>query len=82
MDEYLNTDHFEAVPPCRGDQGFLNSYFYGFAEAPMFDPRRDYGGGSAPSVLRLPTRYNADLGLYIINGNKWGLPAADIRCTD
>lgn len=31
-------------------------------------------------MARLPTRYNADLGLYVINGNRWMLPADDIRC--
>ncbi len=29
--------------------------------------------------MRLPTIYNADLGLYIINGNRWTLPADEIR---
>ena len=63
---------------CRGDQGFLNSYFYGFSDAPMFDARRDYTGAGI-SVMRLPTVYNADLGLYVINGNRWTLQPDEIR---
>jgi inositol phosphorylceramide glucuronosyltransferase 1 len=56
----------------------LNSYFYGFSDAPMFDPRRDYTGAGI-SVMRLPTIYNADLGLYVINGNRWTLQPEEIR---
>ena len=56
-----------------GDQGFLNSYFADLPAAPLFDPQRNAtsaGGGSAaaPRVLRLPTAYNADVGLYVLNG--------------
>ena len=62
--------------PCRsGDQGFLNSYFADLPAAPLFDPQRDAtsadGGltsNAAPRVLRLPTAYNADVGLYVLNG--------------
>ena len=56
----------------------MNSYFYGFSDAPMFDPRRDYTGAGI-SVMRLPTVYNADLGLYVINGNRWTLQPDEIR---
>ncbi len=49
-----------SIACCSGDQGFLNSYFYGFSDAPMFDPRRDYTGAGI-SVMRLPTVDNADL---------------------
>jgi hypothetical protein len=44
----------------------------------MFDPRRDYTGAGI-SVMRLPTVYNADLGLYVINGNRWTLQPDEIR---
>ena len=55
---------------CSGDQGFLNSYFHDLPAAPLFDPERDATseGGAAPRVLRLPTAFNADVGLYVLNG--------------
>ncbi len=66
-------------PSCRGDQGFLNSYFEGFASAPVFDPGLDEASTAQLKYMRLPTRYNADIGLYVINGNKWSIPTSEIR---
>ena len=76
---YFTSTH-AALCPLSGDQGFLNSYFADLPAAPLFDPQRDatsagaHGGskgesdGAAPRVLRLPTAYNADVGLYVLNG--------------
>lgn len=66
-------------PSRRGDQGFLNSYFEGFASAPVFDPGLDEASTAQLKYMRLPTRYNADIGLYVINGNKWSIPTSEIR---
>ena len=55
---------------CRGDQGFLNAYFKGFIDGPLFDPSEDYTTSTA-KYMRLPTRYNADIGLYVLNSNRW-----------
>ncbi|KAL6769306.1 PGSIP6 [Auxenochlorella protothecoides x Auxenochlorella symbiontica] len=76
-----------------GDQGFLNAYFSGFAASPLFDPGRgrllseswarpppgNATGGAAARVRmgRLPTEYNADLGLYVLNSNRWMVPEVD-----
>lgn len=30
-------------------------------------------------MLRLPTAYNADIGLYLLNSNKWMIPREDLR---
>jgi hypothetical protein len=76
-----------------GDQGFLNSYFAALPGAPLFTPPDDAEqparGASeraaasareaAPpdSLWRLPTAYNADVGLYVLNrrggggGERW-----------
>ncbi|KAL4854448.1 Inositol phosphorylceramide glucuronosyltransferase 1 [Chlorella vulgaris] len=74
-----------------GDQGFLNAFLSDFPEAPLFDPRRGQllsnsssWRSAAPGALklplgRLPTLYNADLGLFIMNSNRWTLPADEIR---
>ena len=64
----------------RGDQGFLNSYFQGFASAPVFEPGLDDAAVASQRYMRLPTQYNADIGLYVINGNKWSIPNSEIRC--
>lgn len=50
----------------RGDQGFLNSYFSGFPAAPLFDPLAPVTDEKV-KMMRLPTAYNADAGLYVIN---------------
>lgn len=66
-----------------GDQGFLNAFFSEFASAPLFDPTKGKllsaaaEGGRAQHAVelgRLPTQYNADLGLYVLNSNRWTLP--------
>lgn len=57
-----------------GEQGFLNEYFKTFADSPLFDPSK--GPDAYPEGMkyaRLPTAYNADLGLYLINCGKWSI---------
>jgi len=59
---------------ARGDQGFLNSYYAGFASSPLFQPGdvpmpRTSPLPAAPgSTARLSTAFNADVGLYVLNG--------------
>lgn len=60
-----------------GDQGFLNSYFQDFINAPLFDPRRPPGPGGG-AEFRLPTVYNADVGLYML-ANKWMVDESELR---
>lgn len=36
----------------------------------VFDPEADYKADSH-KYMRLPTRYNADIGLYVFNSNRW-----------
>ena len=55
---------------CRGDQGFLNAYWPKFIDSALFDPEADYNDTELASML-LPTRYNADIGLYVVNSNRW-----------
>ncbi|GMH36727.1 hypothetical protein BSKO_04600 [Bryopsis sp. KO-2023] len=63
-----------------GDQGFLNEYFHDFMNGPVFDPSKEYKGDEAKlKTMRLPTKYNADIGLYVINSNRWMIPEEDIR---
>lgn len=74
-----------------GDQGFLNALFADWAAAPLYDPRQgrllsesSEWRTSAPAARslplgRLPTVYNADLGLYVMNSFRWTLPPAEIR---
>ena len=45
----------------------------------MFDPGLDEASAAELKYMRLPTRYNADIGLYVINGNKWSIPTSEIR---
>jgi inositol phosphorylceramide glucuronosyltransferase 1 len=91
-------NHVDTTPSYTGgDQGFLNSYFSGFAAAPLFNPKSgqllasdsgntaaapETGGAAAfgptPRMQRLPTMYNADLGLYITNSRRWTLPQDEI----
>jgi hypothetical protein len=68
------SDTLEELPFsfCSGDQGFLNAYYPDFISNPLFDPKVDYRGKKIKSML-LPTRYNADIGLYIANSNRWML---------
>lgn len=73
-----------------GDQGFLNSYFNTFVDSPLFDPEEGkmlskvapvrVGGVDKVkmNMARLPTNYNADLGLYVMNSNRWPIPVESI----
>jgi len=73
-----------------GDQGFLDSYFADFVNAPLFVPSRemvthdDDGLAVPPSqsglkLQRLPTCYNADVGLYIFNSERWSVPEGSLK---
>lgn len=56
-----------------GDQGFLNSYYSGFANARVFEPNLSLdvrNSRPVPQMERLSTLYNADVGLYML-ANKW-----------
>lgn len=59
-----------ATTVCRGDQGFLNEFFRDFASSPVFDPNKEYQPDEHKSMM-LPTRFNADIGLYVFNSNRW-----------
>lgn len=73
-----------------GDQGFLNAYFNELASAPLFDPSsgqdlcslngkvKMISGEKSVCLRRLYTYYNADVGLYIANGNRWPIPETNI----
>ena len=61
-----------------GDQGFLNEYFAGFGSAPLFDPGKPRPPLSLP-LQRLPAGYNADVGLYALNANKWMIATDAVR---
>lgn len=76
-----------------GDQGFLNSYFSKFPRSPLFDPEDGKNLSSTPgdsshswkivgnttiNFARIPTKYNADLGLYVLNSNRWPFPEEQI----
>eukprot|EP00201_Polytomella_parva_P011545 CAMPEP_0175073890 /NCGR_PEP_ID=MMETSP0052_2-20121109/20886_1 /TAXON_ID=51329 ORGANISM="Polytomella parva, Strain SAG 63-3" /NCGR_SAMPLE_ID=MMETSP0052_2 /ASSEMBLY_ACC=CAM_ASM_000194 /LENGTH=325 /DNA_ID=CAMNT_0016341895 /DNA_START=35 /DNA_END=1009 /DNA_ORIENTATION=+ len=60
-----------------GDQGFLNSYFTGVAHAPLFDPTSAYSTKQY-KYMRLPTIFNADVGLYVVGSNRWMIPRSSI----
>lgn len=52
-----------------GDQGFLNSYYAGFANAHVFEPdmpQEVLNSRPVPEMERLSTLYNADVGLYML----------------
>lgn len=52
-----------------GDQGFLNSYYSGFANAHVFEPNLSpdvMKSRPVPEMERLSTLYNADVGLYML----------------
>ncbi|KAK6929774.1 Glycosyl transferase, family 8, partial [Dillenia turbinata] len=56
-----------------GDQGFLNSYYADFPNAPLFEPNlspAERNSRPIPEMERLSTLYNADVGLYML-ANKW-----------
>ncbi|CAN6467966.1 unnamed protein product [Victoria cruziana] len=59
-----------------GDQGFLNSYYTGFANAHIFEPNSSLDG--EPEMQRLSTLYNADVGLYML-ANKWMVDERELR---
>ncbi|KAF3783277.1 Inositol phosphorylceramide glucuronosyltransferase 1 [Nymphaea thermarum] len=59
-----------------GDQGFLNSYYTGFANAHIFEPNASLDG--EPEMQRLSTLYNADVGLYML-ANKWMVDERELR---
>lgn len=60
-----------------GDQGFLNVFFAGFPSAPLWRPDALMPAPSAAPVEhgqqlnRLPGGFNYDVGLYILNSNRW-----------
>ena len=67
-----------------GDQGFLNVYFSRFANAPVWRASTDADTyACAPvdhgqALARLPGGYNYDVGLYIINSNRWMVSQAEV----
>ncbi|GAB4855358.1 Inositol phosphorylceramide glucuronosyltransferase 1 [Ancistrocladus abbreviatus] len=64
-----------------GDQGFLNSYYVGFANAHLFDPDlspEELKSRPVPEMQRLSTLYNADVGLYML-ANKWMVDEKELR---
>ncbi|KAG9438961.1 hypothetical protein H6P81_019126 [Aristolochia fimbriata] len=64
-----------------GDQGFLNSYYVGFANAHVFDPNltlEEINSKPEPEMQRLSTLYNADVGLYML-ANKWMVDESELR---
>ncbi|KAL5701928.1 Inositol phosphorylceramide glucuronosyltransferase 1 [Ranunculus cassubicifolius] len=64
-----------------GDQGFLNSYFPGFANAKLFEPNLPADvrkSRPVPEMERLSTLYNADVGLYAL-ANKWMVDEKELR---
>ncbi|KAJ8452448.1 hypothetical protein Cgig2_000037 [Carnegiea gigantea] len=64
-----------------GDQGFLNSYYVGFANAHIFEPNlspEEMKSRPVPEMQRLSTLYNADVGLYML-ANKWMVDEKELR---
>uniref|UniRef100_A0A5B7AY19 Hexosyltransferase n=1 Tax=Davidia involucrata TaxID=16924 RepID=A0A5B7AY19_DAVIN len=64
-----------------GDQGFLNSYYNGFANAHVFEPDLHLevlNSRPLPEMERLSTLYNADVGLYML-ANKWMVDEKELR---
>ncbi|PSR92817.1 Inositol phosphorylceramide glucuronosyltransferase [Actinidia chinensis var. chinensis] len=64
-----------------GDQGFLNSYYTGFANAHIFEPdvpQKVLDSRPVPEMERLSTLYNADVGLYML-ANKWMVDEKELR---
>lgn len=61
-----------------GDQGFLNSYYVGFANAHVYEPNLPdvLNSRKVPEMERLSTLYNADVGLYML-ANKVCLGSKD-----
>uniref|UniRef100_A0A1D1YP29 Hexosyltransferase n=1 Tax=Anthurium amnicola TaxID=1678845 RepID=A0A1D1YP29_9ARAE len=75
-------DKVNSLPSYTGgDQGFLNSYYSGFANAHIFDPSLPSevrNAGPVPEMERLSTLYNADVGLYML-ANKWMVDDKELR---
>jgi hypothetical protein len=63
-----------------GDQGFLNSYYKGFADAQLFNPdlSPEIRKALPKKMERLSTLYNADVGLFAL-ANKWMVDANELR---
>ncbi|CAN4090166.1 unnamed protein product [Withania somnifera] len=64
-----------------GDQGFLNSYYVGFANAHVYEPNLPpevLNSRKVPEMERLSTLYNADVGLYMLS-NKWMVDEKELR---
>lgn len=63
-----------------GDQGFLNSYYEGFADAQLFNPdlSPEIRKARPKKMERLSTLYNADVGLFAL-ANKWMVDANELR---
>lgn len=64
-----------------GDQGFLNSYYSDFPNAHLFNPdlsEEERSTRPPPTMERLSTLYNADVGLYML-ANKWMVNEAELR---
>ncbi|KAI5659944.1 hypothetical protein M9H77_28737 [Catharanthus roseus] len=64
-----------------GDQGFLNAYYPGFANAHIFEPDlapEVLNSRPVPEMERLSTLYNADVGLYML-ANKWMVDEKELR---
>lgn len=63
-----------------GDQGFLNSYYVGFADAELFNPdlSPEIRQARPKKMERLSTLYNADVGLFAL-ANKWMVDAKELR---
>ncbi|GMH13217.1 hypothetical protein Nepgr_015058 [Nepenthes gracilis] len=80
--EALFTDMLSKVKTTHsytgGDQGFLNSYYDGFANAHLFEPGLSLDELKAPEMQRLSTLYNADVGLYML-ANKWMVDEKELR---
>lgn len=77
-------EHIADTPSYTGgDQGFINEFFSEFVDSPFFDPDigkplsqlyPDWKDKRGRRMARLPTLYNADLGLFVLNSNRWTLP--------
>ncbi|KAK4353661.1 hypothetical protein RND71_025855 [Anisodus tanguticus] len=66
---------------CLGDQGFLNFYYVGFANARVYEPNQPLdvlNSRKVPEMERLSTLYNADVGLYML-ANKWMVDEKELR---
>ncbi|XP_058101644.1 inositol phosphorylceramide glucuronosyltransferase 1-like isoform X3 [Magnolia sinica] len=78
---YTKLKIFNMTNYKKGDQGFLNSYYAGFANAHIFDPNLSadvVNSRPVPEMERLSTLYNADVGLYML-ANKWMVDEKELR---